>query len=108
MGKNNNKSNNEDEQLEILTLELDDNKTLDCQILAVIEVDKQDYIYLLPMDSSYQSEEGEFFIYRYFEDEDENITLENDLSDEEFEKAADAYDELLDASEYDEIITEDF
>lgn len=97
---------NEANEMEIITLDLDDNKKLDCQILALLEVNHQDYIYLLPLDNHYQSQEGEFFIYRYFEDKNENITLDNDLSDEEFEMAADAYDELLDASEYDEIVTE--
>lgn len=101
------KENIPEDENEIITLDLDNNQKLDCQILALLELNNQNYIYLLPLDSRYQSEAGEFFIYRYFEDENENITLENDLSDEEFEMAADAYDELLDAGEYDEIINEE-
>lgn len=95
---------NTDEEIEIITLDLEDGKTLDCEILALINVEGQDYIYLMPPQDCELSEEGEFFIYKYFEDENEEITLDNDLTDEEFDMAADAFDALLDEQEYFEII----
>lgn len=102
---NRNKINNDnnDEQ-EIITLEIDDNQSIDCHILSILNVEGQDYIYLLPTEDCDFVEEGEFFIYKYFEDENEEITLDNYLSDEEFEIAADAFDALLDEQEYFEII----
>lgn len=97
---------NTDEEIEIITLDLEDGKTLDCQILSILNVSGQDYIYLLPQDNCEFSAEGEFFIYKYFEDDNEEITLDNDLTDEEFEMAADAFDALLDEQEYFEIVEE--
>ena len=96
-----------DEELEIITLELDNNKTLDCQILTILNVEGQDYIYLLPSDNCEMTDEGEFFIYKYFENENEEITLDNNLTDEEFDMAADAFDALLDEQEYFEYIDDD-
>ena len=45
-------------------------------------------------------EESRVFLYRYLETEGEEPQLENIDDDEEFEIVADAYDEWLDAQEY--------
>lgn len=87
---------------ELLTLSLDNGQELRCQILTIMEVKKQDYIVLLPLDESYQKD-GECFIYRYFEDNDD-FHLENIIDDDEFEHVSDAFDEFLDACEYDELV----
>jgi len=102
MGKK--KSNEINDEIEIITIDIDNNQSIDCQILSILNVSGQDYIYLLPTEDCTIAEEGEFFIYKYFEDEDENITLDNNLTDEEFDMAADAFDALLDEQEYFEII----
>ena len=47
------------------------------------------------------------FSYRYLQDEKGNPDLENILDDDEFEAVSDAFDEWLDACEYDEIVGED-
>ncbi len=98
--------NNDEDEIEIITLELDNKKTIDCQILSILNVEGQDYIYLLPPENCELSDEGEFFIYKYFEDENEEITLDNNLTDEEFESASKAFDALLDENEYFEIVNE--
>lgn len=98
--------NNDEDEIEIITLELDNKKTIDCQILSILNVEGQDYIYLLPPENCELSDEGEFFIYKYFEDENEEITLDNNLTDEEFESASKAFDSLLDENEYFEIVNE--
>ncbi|MBQ6876728.1 MAG: DUF1292 domain-containing protein, partial [Lachnospiraceae bacterium] len=61
------------------------------------------YIVLLPQNPA-EGEEGEVYIYRYLQDEKGNPDLENILDDEEFEIVSDAFDEWLDACEYDEIV----
>lgn len=101
------KSTPNDEELEIITIDLENGESIDCQILSILNVANQDYIYLLPSEGSNIADEGEFFIYKYFEDENEEITLDNNLSDEEFEMAADAFDALLDEQEYFEIVDND-
>lgn len=52
-------------------------------------------------------EDGEVYLYRYVEDINGNPDLENIDSDEEYEIVADAFDELLDSAEYDELVSED-
>ena len=53
------------------------------------------------------SEEGEVYLYRYSETESGDPVLDNIEDDDEYEIVADAFDELLDSQEYDELIGED-
>lgn len=89
-----------------ITLFLDDGREMECHILTIFEADGQDYIALLPLDPAY-AENGEVFLYRYSEDEDHEPVLENIVDDEEYEIVDEAFDEWLDANEYDEIIDEE-
>lgn len=89
-----------------ITLFLDNDQQLECQILTIFEADKKDYIALLPLDPAYE-ENGDIFIYRYSENEDEEPVLDNIEDDEEYEVVAEAFDEWLDANEYDELVSEE-
>lgn len=83
-----------------VTLDLDDGRTLECAILTILEVEEQDYIVLVPVDENDEPmDEGEVYIYRYYE-ENEEPYLENIESDEEYEKVAEAFDEYLDEQEF--------
>ena len=65
---------------------------------------EQDYIALLPLDEDgNDNEDGEVFIYRYFEDEDGEPSLDNIASDEEYETVSDRFDELLDEELFDSL-----
>ncbi|MGN0345639.1 MAG: DUF1292 domain-containing protein [Lachnospiraceae bacterium] len=87
-----------------VTLELDDGTTAECAILTILEVDGQDYIVLIPLDENDEPiDEGEVFIYRYFEDEDGIPSLENIDDDDEFERISDAFEEFLDEQEFNEL-----
>lgn len=93
-----------DEEDIMVTLNLDDGTDVECRILTIFEVDQQDYIALLPLDDKgNDNPEGEVFIYRYFEDENGEPSLENILSDDEYEAVADRFDELLDEAEYEDM-----
>lgn len=97
---------NEYEQEEMtVTLTLDDDTEVECVVLTIFTAGERDYIALLPMDGQ-EAEEGEVFLYRYTE-EDGQPNLENIEDDDEYEIVADAFDELLDEQEYDELIGED-
>lgn len=96
--------NMEPEEEGFITLSLDDGKELECQVLTILEAGGQDYIVLFPLDASYQETEGEVFIYRYFEDGNGGVDLQNIDSDEEFEIVSEAFDEYLDSCEYDELV----
>lgn len=98
---------NEMEQEEMtVTLTLDDGSELECVVLTIFEAGEHDYIALLPMEGA-EAEEGEVYLYRYSEDAEGNPNLENIEDDEEYEIVADAFDELLDDQEYDELVGED-
>ena len=86
-----------------VTLDMDAGTQVECEILTIFELNDQDYIVLIPTDESNpDEEESAVYIYRYFEDEEGNPSLENILDDEEFEAVEEKFDELLDEAEFDE------
>ena len=87
-----------------VTLSMDDGSSVECEILTIFEVQEQNYIALLPVDENDEpNEEGEVYIYRYFEDAEGNPSLENIEDDDEYEAVADKFDELLDDEEFEEM-----
>ena len=88
-----------------VTLTLDNDETLECAVLTIYSVGDQEYIALLPMNDE-ENEEGDVYLYRYNETEDGEPTLENIEDDDEYEAAADAFDEWLDEQEFEEMIEE--
>ena len=94
-----------DEEMTV-TLTLDDGTELECVVLTIFEAGEKEYIALLPLDGR-EAEDGEVYLYRYVDDINGNPDLENIDSDEEYEIVADAFDELLDSAEYDELVSED-
>lgn len=87
-----------------VTLNLDDGSTVECEIETIFDLGDQNYIVLFPLDENDEPiEEGEFFIYRYFEDEEGNPSLENIEDDDEFDAVVDRFDELLDEAEFDDM-----
>lgn len=97
---------NEEEETTV-TLTLEDGKELECVVLTIFPAGDREYIALLPMEDAQSDEEGEVFLYRYSEDENGDPNLENIESDDEYEVVADAFDELLDMEEYDELVDEE-
>lgn len=95
----------EDEEMTV-TLTLEDGSDLECVVLTIFEAGENDYIALLPLDGK-EAEDGEVYLYRYTEKADGTPELSNIISDEEYEIVADAFDELLDDAEYDELVGED-
>ncbi len=95
----------EDDDSDIrVTLSMDDGSSVECEILTIFDTDGQNYIALLPLDENEEpNEDGEVFIYRYFEDEEGNPSLENIEDDAEYEAVADRFDELLDDAEFEEM-----
>jgi uncharacterized protein YrzB (UPF0473 family) len=88
-----------------VTLTLDNDETLECAVLTIYEVDGQEYIALLPMNDE-ENEDGDVYLYRYIVTEDGEPTLENIEDDDEYEAAADGFDEWLDEQEFEEMIEE--
>ncbi len=87
-----------------VTLTLEDDTEVECIILAIFPADGKDYIALLPVDENGEAEDdAEVLIYRFIDHgEDAEPELMNIEDDEEYEIAADAFDEMLDDEEFDE------
>ncbi len=81
-----------------VTLSLDDGD-VECKILTIFEANQKDYIALLPLDKDgNENAEGNVYIYGYQEDEKGLPFISYIEDEEEYEIAADRYDELLDES----------
>ena len=89
-----------------VTLTLDNDEVIECAVLTIYSVDNKEYIALLPLDEEGDNEEGDVYIYRYVETADGEPTLENIEDDDEYEAAADAFDEWLDEQEFEDMIEE--
>ncbi|HIT42509.1 MAG TPA: DUF1292 domain-containing protein [Candidatus Caccovicinus merdipullorum] len=98
--------NGEEAEETTVTLTLDDDTTLECIVINIFQAGDKEYIALLPMEGE-AAEDGEVYLYRYSEDEDGQPNLENIEDDEEFEIVSDAFDEMLDSAEFDELVSED-
>ena len=98
--------NGEEAEETTVTLTLDDDTTLECIVINIFQAGDKEYIALLPMEGE-AAEDGEVYLYRYSEDEDGQPNLENIADDEEFEIVSDAFDEMLDSAEFDELVSED-
>ena len=112
MGHDNAHDENTGYDAEEMTVDLDleDGTTVTCAVITILTVDGRDYIALLPLDENGDNSDGEVWFYRYSENPDDaneepELAYIND--DEEYEAVADAFDEYLDAAEFDELMEED-
>ena len=97
--------NNGGEEMEIdtVTLTLEDDSELECAILAIFPAGENNYIALMPMtDDGEMDDDGDILLYRFIDNGDDEPELENIDDDDEYEMAADAFDELLDEEEFEE------
>ena len=91
------------EENDTVTLTLDDDTEIVCDVITIFTCGESQYIALLPQDSG---EDGEVYLYGFSETngEPELINIEDD---EEFERVSDAFDEWLDSEEFDEMYGDD-
>lgn len=106
MSKNDNEPLIPDDFDTTVTLTLDNDQELECAVISIFEADNRRYIALLPLEGD-DAENGEVYLYRYNETADGQPDLQNIESDEEFEIVSDAFDELLDEAEYQELLGDD-
>jgi uncharacterized protein YrzB (UPF0473 family) len=88
-----------------ITLSLDDGTELNCVVLDIFSVDGKDYIALQPEEG--EEEDDNVFLYRYIQEDDGEPQLLNIEDDDEFEAVADAFEELLDSQEYDDMFDDE-
>lgn len=85
-----------------ISLYLDNNQEVECDILAIFPLKEQFYIALMPKNPLEGYEEGEYFLYRY-ESDGENVELSDIESEAEWEAAEDKFEELLDEEEFNQM-----
>ena len=89
---------------EYMTVELtlDNDEVVECAILTLFEAGGKEYIALLPLNEDGDTEDGDVYLYRYTEDANGEPELENIEDDDEYEIAADAFDEWMDTQEFEQ------
>ena len=93
---------NPEEEVVTVTLTLDNDEVVECAVLTVYNANDKEYIALLPLNEEGESEDGDVYLYRY-EEVDGEPTLSNIEDDDEYEVAADAFDEWMDEQEFEEL-----
>lgn len=83
---------------------LEDDSVLECVVLNIFSAGDREYIAVMPEDDN---EDGIVYLYRYSETDDGEPELTNIETDEEYETAADAFDELLDEEEFEDLFDEE-
>lgn len=78
-----------------ITLTMEDDTEIECAVLTVFPVDGKEYIALLPLDENGQNQSGEVYLYTFARTEKGDPMLSNIESDEEYAKAAVAFDTVL-------------
>ena len=87
---------------DVVTLTLDDDVEIECAIITTFNMDSTEYIALLPLDEDGGNEDGDVWIYRFIRDTTggSDHDLQNIEDDDEYDRAADKYDEWLDTQEF--------
>ena len=75
---------------DMITLELDDGTSIECEIMGVFDVDGIDYIALANAEGS-----DDVYLYRYVEIGEEEFELK-EIPEEDFDKVADEFDRVMD------------
>lgn len=76
---------------DIITLEFDDDTAVDAEVIGVFELDDKEYIALAPIDGT-----DDVYIYGYKDSDDETFELLEIEDEEEFNKAVEEFDKLMD------------
>ena len=79
-----------EDEAEYITLEFEDGKVIECEIMGIFDYKDKEYIALLPDDGT-----DDVFIYGYKEISDEEFDLIDIEDDAEFEAAAAEFDRLV-------------
>lgn len=90
---------------EYVTLQLDGGIDVDCDILAIFPAGGKRYISLLPSNGP-DAGTGKVYLYGYSENEKGEPLLSNIESCDELKTASEAYNNLVEYDEYNEIIDE--
>lgn len=83
-----------EDDAEFITLEFDDGKEVEAEIMGIFECEGKEYIALLPNDDT-----DDVYLYGYKEVSEEEFELVDIEDDAEFDKVAKAFDEIMDEAD---------
>ncbi|MBQ7636361.1 MAG: DUF1292 domain-containing protein [Lachnospiraceae bacterium] len=95
-----------DKKIDTVTLELENGEEMTCDVISIfpVNVNNKEQMYIALLDEN-ADEDSDIFFYRASNLEDpDDIQLDDIESDEEFEIVADAFDEMLDDEELNEML----
>lgn len=78
-----------------ITLTLDDDSEIECAILTVFPAGEKEYIALLPLDENGQNLDGEVYLFTFSQAPDGSPILENIMSDEEYARAGEEFNAVV-------------
>lgn len=95
-------------EVPVITLTLDDDSEMDCALLARFEVEgyEGEYAAMIPveqLENEDDDEDGEIFLYRFKELDNDELDITNIEDDDEFEAVSARFDEILDEEEFNSI-----
>lgn len=96
-------------EFDMITLYIDENGKeieMECIVFRRFEALGKNYAALLPI-QEIEKEESSLLLYRVVSDDEEDMTLDYIKDEEEYEIVSDAFDELMDLEEFNELINEE-
>lgn len=77
--------NNDDDEIQVLTLEFEDDSKMDCGVVALFTIEDQDYIAVAEVDENNEfKDEMEVMLFRYYQNENDPDAFRlGDIEDEE-------------------------
>lgn len=90
-----------------VTLELEDDTTLECDVLLVFEENKRRYIAVVPTHQLESEEEADVYFYRLEGMTMDQLALNNIEDEEEYQDVAERFEEIMDEQEFSDMFTEE-
>ena len=94
-------SEGDEEEIQVLTLEFEDDTTMECGVVAIFTIEDQDYIAVAEVDEDGnfvgEDDELEVLLYRYYEDleEEDSFTIEDIDDEDELEMAGEVLGRIM-------------
>ncbi|MDY3118018.1 MAG: DUF1292 domain-containing protein [Peptoniphilus sp.] len=82
------------EELDVITLTLEDDSEMDCAVIGAFDYEEKDYIALLPLKDDEVDEDASVLLYEYTEQDEGELELIFIEDEEYFNKVADEFERL--------------
>ena len=92
------------DEIEVLTLTDEDGKDVEFEFIGTVTLDGKEYYALVPFEDN---DEGAYVILRAEDAGNGDVNLVSIEDDDEYEIAADAFDEWMDEQDFDDMYGED-